>query len=201
MVSTKLKSLLSVKNLGIALTPMALIATGGFVLNQSSAAFSAQTFSEDDTWVAGSVMLTNDHAAALFTPKGIAPGYTESHCITVNSGSDIPTNLRMYSKNVTPGPLSANITLKIEEGAGGVNIDGVSGKAGSCSNFVTTSAVFDGTIESFGTKTDFASGVGASVIAPNASKQYRITASLPLTAPNTLQGTKTGLSFAWEAQS
>lgn len=200
-VSAKIKSMMSVKNLGIALTPVALIATGAFVVNQSSAAFSAETFNEADTWAAGSVLLSNDHSAALFTPKGIAPNYVESHCITVTSASDIPVNMKMYSKGLVSGPLSSNLTLKVEEGAGGTNMDGINGKAGSCTGFVPSASVFDGTIESFGAKTNFASGVGASVVAPNASKQYRITVTLPENAPNSLQGTKSGISFVWEAQS
>lgn len=199
--STKIKNMLSVKNLGIALTPVALVATGAFIVGQSSAAFSAETFNEADTWAAGKVLLSNDHAAALFSPKGIAPGYAESHCITVTSGSDIPTNLKMYSKGLVPGALSANLLLSVEEGSGGTNIDGVDGKAGSCTGFATSAPVFNGTIESFGAKTAFASGVGSSVIAPNESKQYRITVSLPENAPNTLQSTKSGISFVWEAQS
>lgn len=200
-VSAKIKSMMSVKTMGMILTPVALVSTGAFVVNQSSAAFSAETFNESDTWAAGSVLLSNDHAAALFTPKGIAPNYVESHCITVSSGSDIPVNVKMYAKGLVSGALSSNLVLKVEEGSGGTNIDGVNGKAGACTGFATSTPVFDGTVESFGAKTNFASGVGASVITPNASKQYRITVSLPENAPNTLQGTKSGVSFVWEAQS
>jgi hypothetical protein len=200
-VSAKIKSMMSVKTLGIALTPIALVATGAFVVNQSSAAFSAETFNEADTWAAGKVLLSNDHYAALFSPKGIAPNYAESHCITVASGSDIPVNLKMYSKGLVSGALSSALLLKVEEGAGGTNVDGVAGRAGSCTGFAASTSVFDGTIESFGAKTNFASGVGATVIAPNETKQYRIMVSLPDSAPNTLQSTKSGVSFVWEAQS
>jgi hypothetical protein len=200
--SSVLKNMLSVKKLGMIFAPIALVATGAFVVNQSSAAFSATTANDADTWAAGSVLLSNNHATALFTPTGIAPGYTESHCITITSDSDIPVNLKMYSKNLVAGPLAANLQVNIAEGTGGVNTDGVNGKAGSCTGFTASNAnVFNGTIQSFGELTNYANGTPASVVAPKASKQYQITVSLPLGAPNSLQGTKTGVSFAWEAQS
>lgn len=200
--SSTFKSILSVKKLGILFAPIALVATGAFVVNQSSAAFTAETSNEADAWSAASLALTNDHASALFTPTGIAPGYSESHCITISSASDIPVNLKMYAKNAVAGPLSANLQLTIAEGSGGVNKDGVNGKAGSCTGFTATNAnVFSGTIQSFSALTNYANGTPVSVVPANSSKQYQITVSLPAGAPNSLQGTKSGVSFVWEAQS
>lgn len=200
----KIKSLMTVKNLGIAMMPVAFVASGVLFVNSSTAAFSAQTVNEVDTWTSGKVSLANDHASALFAPTGIKPGYTESHCITVTSNSDIPVTVKMYSKNVTSNVLSSNLQVNITEGSGGVNTDGVNGSPGSCSGFTpdgTVGNVYSGTLDGFAVKSNFATAGGSAVLAPNGSKQYKITVSLPDTTDNTVQAKTASASFVWEAQS
>ena len=200
----RFKNLMTVKNIGLAMMPVAFVASGVVFVNASSAAFSAETTNEVDTWTSGKVSLTNDHATALFAPTGIKPGYTESHCLTVTSTSDIPVTVKMYSKNITPGVLASNLLINITEGSNGTNVDGVNGAPGSCTGFTPDGSagnVYSGTLDGFAAKSNFANAGGSALLAPNGSKQYKITVTLPDTADNTVQAKTANASFVWEAQS
>jgi hypothetical protein len=207
-LGTKVKAVFTYKLLSVLSIPVALLASGLFV-GVSTAAFSGSTSNADNSWTAGTVALTNNHGAALFSATNIIPGYTETHCITVSSTATVPTTLKMYTSAVSStGPvdaplLSSHLNVQVLEGSGGTNTDG---QTGGCAGFVpaagqATTPSFSGTLATFANSTSFANGVGNFALPAGGSRQYQITVTLPGNTPNTLQGTSAGATFNWEAQS
>lgn len=205
---TKLKTVSLFKILGASSIPVAIVVSGLMVWNGSTAAFNGVTSNGPESWTAGSVSLTNNHAAALFSAANITPGYTETHCITVNSTATVPTQLKMYTAAVTSsGPVSAPLlssylNVQVMEGSGGTNSDGT---PGGCTGFVpaagqTTTPTFNGNLATFANSNSFANGVGNFALPAGGSRQYQITVTLPSNTPNTLQSTLAGATFVWEAQ-
>lgn len=177
----------------------AAVVVAGVMVSSSSAAFTATTSNEGSSWAAGTVELTNDHATALFTSAGIVPGFSETHCITVNSTSSVPASVKMYTADVTgtgtPTTMAQNIDVQVVKGTGSTNAD--------CAGFTPTAepAAFSGKLSAFAANSNYNTGVGTAALAAGGSAQYRITVSLPSDAPNSLQGTTAGAKFVWEAQS
>jgi hypothetical protein len=206
-LGTKLKAISIYKVLGLIAVPAAVVLTG-VAVTISSAAFSGVTSNGPQQWSAGTVALTNNHAAALFGTTNITPGYTETHCITVNSTATVPTQLKMYTSAVSStGPvgaplLSSHLTVQVMEGSGGTNTDG---PTGGCTGFVPATGQsdtpsFTGTLAVFASNSSYANGVGNFALPAGGSRQYQITVALPSSTPNTLQGTTAGATFIWEAQ-
>lgn len=204
-----LKSISAVKLLGALSIPAAIVISGAFVWNGSTAAFSATTSNANDSWRAGTVALTNNHGSALFASENITPGYTETHCITVSSTATVPTTLKMYTSAVSSSEtpvgtptLASSLNVEVLEGANGTNTDG---QQGGCTGFIpsegqTTAPTFRGNLATFANNNSFANGVGNYTLPAGGNRQYQITVSLPKTAPNTLQGSTAGATFVWEAQ-
>ena len=204
-ISASLRSAFTAKNRLIAAGVLALALPAVGIFGASNAAFSGSTENGPNTWDASTIALTNNHASALFTTTNVSPGYTEEHCITISSTSSKSVPVKVYSESLVAGPLADAMTLTIREGSGGTNVDGVAGAPGSCSGFTADGAganvpVYDGSFAGFGALTDYSNGGGTAVLAPAGSKQYKITATLPAGASNTLQSTSTGVTFVWEAQ-
>lgn len=206
-LGTKLKAVSIYKALAVLSVPAAVVLTGAAV-TISSASFSGVTNNGPQQWSAGTVALTNNHAAALFSSTNITPGYTETHCITVNSTATVPTQLKMYTSAVSStGPvgaplLSSHLTVQVMEGSGGTNSDG---PTGGCTGFVpapgqSATPTFNGTLAAFASNSSYATGVGNFALPAGGSRQYQITVALPSSTPNTLQGTTAGATFIWEAQ-
>jgi hypothetical protein len=187
-----------VKIAGLLSVPAAVI-VAGVLVSSSSAAFTATTSNEGNSWTAGTVELTNDRATALFTSAGIVPGFSESHCITVNSTSSVPAKVKLYTADVTstgtPTTMAQNIDVQVVKGTGSTDAD--------CAGFTPAveAAAFSGKLSAFAANADYSTGVGTAALAAGGSAQYKITVSLPSDAPNTLQGTTAGAKFVWEAQS
>lgn len=182
---------------GFASVPAAVVIAGLLVMNGSSAAFTASTANEGNSWTAGTVSLTNDRATALFTSEGITPGFSETHCITVNSTSDVPTNVKMFTADVsgtgTPTTMAQNIDVEVVQGSGSTDAD--------CTGFTPAgAAAFTGKLSAFAANSNYSTGIGVSPLAAGGSTQYKVTVSLPAEAPNSLQGTTAGAKFMWEAQ-
>lgn len=195
----------------IALVVLAALAVVSLlVLRTSSAAFTASTDNDGNSFTAGDVVITDDDATtqALFTETAFAPGATVTECIEVTYGGTIPdpSAVRLYSGGFTdvPGPdpasagLSAYLVLTVEEGTGAVY--------GDCSTFVPGGTIVSGvTLASFdATRTDYASGAGTWDPAgtPEAIS-YRFSMTLDAVAtPNEEQGAgTTDLAFVWEVMS
>ncbi|ROP64852.1 hypothetical protein [Curtobacterium sp. ZW137] len=180
--------------------PAALVASGVVVSTASYSAFSATTVNPTSNWTAGSVALTDDdNNTALFNATALKPGSTGANCITVTSTGSLPSTVKLYGTNAaTTNNLAANINLTIEQGTGG--------GFGSCTGFVaatTGGSLYSGTVAGFGsTSTNFATGVGgwAPTGTASESKVFRMTYTVPTSAPNTVQGGTAALGFTWEAQ-
>lgn len=185
--------------------PVALLLGGVMVLQGSTAAFSGVTSNGPESWDAGTVALSNNHASALFSSANITPGYSETHCITISSTANVPSTLKMYTSAVsstgTP-TLSSFLNVEVQEGSGGTNTDG---QSGGCAGFVpdsgqTSNPTFQGSLASMANKDSFANAVGNHSLAAAGSHQYKVTVTLPTSAPNSLQGTTAGATFIWETQ-
>jgi hypothetical protein len=194
----KKKSLLgkvsSVALMKFAMGSAAFALAGAMVIPASSQAFSGWTGNDSNTWTAGTVALTDNRASASFAATGVVPGYSENHCITVTSESDIATVLSFYaSQTSNVNNLADNLIVKVETGAGATDT------AVSCAGFVSSEVLHDGTMTALSTAHGTA-GTAVDIAAPlaaNGSQQFRITASLPSNAPNSLQGGAAGMDFNW----
>lgn len=177
-----------------AAMPVAVIVGGLLVMGGSQAAFSGSTES-NNSWKAATVALTSNKSTAMFNVAAMKPGTTESHCITVTSASDIPTEVRMYSGGVggTNG-LNTYLSMAIDAGSGGT--DG----ATSCTGFTATASLFNGLASDFAAATNFATALPGQALAPGAGQQYRISVTLLTTAPNSAQGGQSSIKFVWENQ-
>lgn len=188
-----LSSLVAPATLKIIAAPLAILLSGLCFLGASSAAFTGWTGNSNNTWTAGTVGLIDNHASVLFAPADIAPGYTESHCITVTSTASVQTFLQFYAVHSNDQGLGNYLTLDIEAGSGGT--DGVS----SCTGFVPSESLYSGTLSSLGA-THSTVGTALNVAAPLAaggSQQFKITAVLPANTPNAAQGTSATMDFNW----
>jgi hypothetical protein len=183
--------------MGALSLPIAVVISGLLVWGASTAAFSGTTTNDGSTWTAGSISLKNDRATALFNSTKITPGFTETHCITISSTSDVPSTLKMYTSDVSstgvPVTLAEHLLVQVTEGSGAADA--------SCTGFFAAGpSSFDGTLSAFSAVNNYANGVGAYQIAPGATNQYKVTVSLPDGAPNSLQSTTATAKFVWEAQ-
>jgi hypothetical protein len=174
--------------------PVAVVVGGLLVMGGSQAAFSGTTESSN-SWKAATVSLTSNKSTAMFNVAAMKPGTTESHCITVSSASDIPTEVRMYSGGVSgSNGLNSYLSMAIDAGSGGT--DG----ATSCTGFTAAASLFSGLPTDFSAVANYASGLPGQTLAPGAGQQYRISVTLLTTAPNSAQGGQSSIKFVWENQ-
>ncbi|NII40741.1 hypothetical protein E9228_001377 [Curtobacterium flaccumfaciens] len=178
--------------------PVALVASGVVVSTASYSAFSAETVNPTSNWTAGSVALTDDdNGSALFTATGLKPGSADAKCIAVTSTGSLASTVKLYGTNpVTTKDLASNISITIEQGTGG--------GFGSCSGFTAAGApAYTGTLAGFGSAaTGFSTGVGSWAPTGTASdtKVYKVSYSVPTSAPSTVMGGTASLGLTWEAQ-
>jgi hypothetical protein len=170
------------------------ILTSGAVMGVSAAAFTGWVGQPNNSWTAGTMALVSDKATAQFVANDIVPGYTESHCINITSNSTVASTLQFYaSESNIVGNLGDHMNIKVETGSGGT--DGAS----SCTGFTTEQTLFDGSV----TALNAANGsveTAANVTKPlaaNGTQQFKITATLPGSTPNSAQGTAFNLDFNW----
>lgn len=181
--------------LKVSAMPVAVVVGGLIVMGGSQAAFSGTTESAGNNWKAATVGLISNKATALFNVAAMKPGNVESHCITVTSASDIPTDVKMYSGGVTgTNGINPYLALTIDAGYGGTD------STTACTGFTSTAALFSGSPADFAASTGYASGLPAQNLAPGASQQYRISVTLLTTAPNSAQGGQSSVKFVWENQ-
>ena len=169
------------------------VLTSGIVLG-ASAAFTGYTGQPNNSWTAGTMALTSNHATAQFTATNIVPGYAESHCITITSNSTVASVLQFYAAetNVT-GNLGDNMNISVVTGSGGT--DGTS----SCTGFVADQTLYSGTVTTLNS-TYGTAATAANVTKPLAatgSQQFMISVNLPSNTPNSAQGTGFNLDFNW----
>jgi hypothetical protein len=178
--------------------PAALIGSAALVWQASYSAFSATTQNPTNNWATGSVALTDDDSnTAMFNATSLKPGSTGSKCIAVTSNGSLPAAVKLYGTSYAQTKsLGTYITLTVDEGSGG-------GFAAGCSGFTSSTQIFNGTLDAFGTtKTAYASGVGSWTPTGTAgeSKVYKFTYTVSASTPDTSQGGTAAIGFTWESQ-
>ena len=179
----------------VGVLALAVLLTAALIVTASSAAFFDTTANTGNNWSAGTVILNDDAASAMFIVSDMAPLATVTECIVVTySGSLLPSDVNLYGVSGGTG-LDAYLDVTVEEGTGGI--------FGDCSDgagFSPTSTIFTGTLTSFAaTHTNFANCVGAWNPAANPeSRVYRFTVTLQ--DNNLAQGLDATATFTWEAQ-
>lgn len=192
---SKLRKVLGSKAVKTVAAPMAMfVVVSGAVLGVSSAAFTGSFTQTGDSWTSGTVALTGDKATAQFSAANIVPDYTESHCITLTSTSNVESALQFYAKqNANTKALGDNLKLTVAVGSGGV--DG----AKSCTGFVSEQVLFSGTAAALGA----ANGTAATALnvtkplTAGGAQQFMITATLPSATPDSVQGGSFNMDFGW----
>jgi hypothetical protein len=199
------RKMFSYKGLTLMTAPLAVLVAAGAVMG-ASATLQAETSNDGNTWSTPNKLtldVGNSAADAMFNVGNIAPGYTESHCITITNYSTVSAELRTYSADFDPSVLGNTMTVGIVAGSGGVDDDG-NGAGDHCTGFTPAAVsptVYNGTMSGFAANTDFATGLGSKTLASNESITYKITAGLPgATDPAAVEEMSTGLSFKWEIQ-
>jgi hypothetical protein len=178
--------------------PAALLGSAAIVWQASYSAFSATTQNPTSNWSTGSVTLTDDDSnTAMFTATNLKPGSTGSKCIAVTSNGTLASAVKLYGTSYAQTKaLGTYITVTVDEGSGG-------GFTAGCAGFTSSSQIFNGTLDSFGTsKTAYASGVGtwAPTGTPGESKVYKFTYTVSASTPDTSQGGTAAIGFTWETQ-
>lgn len=199
------RKMFSYKGLTLMTAPLAVVVAAGAVMG-ASATLTAETSNDGNTWSTPAKLtldVGNNANAAMFNVGNIAPGYTESHCITITNFSTVDAELRTYSADFDPSVLGNTMTVGIVAGSGGTD-DGVNAPGDHCTGFTPAAVsptVYSGTMSGFAAKTNFAAGVGSKTLASNESITYKVTAGLPAaTDPATVEEMSTGISFKWEIQ-
>src|ERR1700712_4334228 len=138
-----------------ATVPLGIVASGVLVWQSSYAAFSATTTNPNNTFSAGSVLLTDNHqpSSVLFNATALVPGSTDSSCIKVTYNGNLAADVKLYVKSGdltnTTGDLSPYLTFQVAEGTG---------NATDCSDFAGASNLYTptGSTDTNKTLADFA---------------------------------------------
>ena len=101
-----------------AAVAVGLMGSGALVWQASSAAFTASTDNDSNSWSSGKVVLTdNDSTVALFNASGLVPLNTGTNCIEVTYDGNVASTVKLYAQNPT-GSLGTYIDFDIELGSG-----------------------------------------------------------------------------------
>jgi hypothetical protein len=170
---------------------LAVLTSGGLVVQASRAASSATLQSEMNGWRSGKVVLGLDEtSAALFTAKKVLPGQSGSRCVRVDYTGNVPAKVKLWTE--ASGTLASSLRLTVEEGTGG--------DAKSCVGFTTTPATLFGPApltQLDAQHGDVATGLSSWAPTGAASRTYRLTWSLPVGQGSS--GQTASATFHWNA--
>jgi hypothetical protein len=165
--------------------------------------FTSTTQNSGNEISSGTVSFTdNDAGSALYNLTGVRPGDVTTKCIKATYAGSLPAAVRLYSPS-TAGPLAQYIDLTITQGTQSA------ATFPSCTGFTpdATGVIYTGTLQTLEqTKNTYVAGiattpVGQSAWNTNSALVYRFTTTLQAAAPDTSQGTTSGVhSFIWEAR-
>ena len=177
-----------------------LIGSGALVWQASSAAFTATTFNDGNSWASGKVVLSdNDSGIALFTETDLVPGSTDTQCIEVTYDGTVESTVTLYS-NTPTGALGEFLDIDVSYGAGtDCTTPGVLTQI-----FGDVDVTPDDTADTLDNlaalHTDFASGAGAwEPDSPGTVKPYVFTYTLG-DDDDAQDLSATNVRFTWEAQ-
>jgi hypothetical protein len=177
-----------------------LMGSGALVWQASSAAFTASTENDSNTWSSGKVVLSdNDSNVALFTATDLVPLDTGTNCILVEYDGTVASTVKLYAQSPT-GALGEFLDFDVEIGDGATcgavqNWSQIVGDVGTTLNVGQTD-----TLDAFSAaRTDYSNGVaGWSPSAANSVKPYRFTWTLG--DDDNAQDLAAGVKLVWEAQ-
>lgn len=183
-----------------------LMGSGAMVWQASSAAFTAQTQTPNNSWDSGTVVLSDDRVGAMFTATNLVPGSTGTQCINIEYDGDVASTVKMYGDpgNVPDLALADFLAIDVSLAVAGTTcadaVDGDYTRFFGDGNTVDNVAV--DTLDEFLTAhTDFSDGTGTYVTpaAPNYVRAFRIKYTL-IDDPAADDLEATGVNFIWEAQ-
>lgn len=172
---------------------LAVLGSAGLVWQASFSAFARSAANPGDSWVAGSVSLTDDAAVAIFNNvSGLIPGSTGTGCVLVTYTGDLASTVKLYVRNYA-GTIGPYLTVSVQSGSGT-----------SCAAFGAATTIFSGSLDTLRTTaTGFATGLPAaspwSPATSGSAKPYRLTYTL--IDDNAAESTTATLDLVWEAQS
>ncbi|MGI9647612.1 MAG: hypothetical protein ACR2OI_03745 [Acidimicrobiia bacterium] len=183
------------RRLNLVVAVFALVFVSALIVRTSASAFNATTDNTANTWTAGDVVLTDDDsAAAMFTVSAMAPGASQTECITVTYQGSLDASVTLYGALTAGDGLDDYLNLTVYRGSGG--------SFGDCTGFTSAETVYTGTLDGFtGTHTNFGNGAGTWAPtggAPDDDMTYQFVVTLQ--DDNAAQGLTTTASFTWEAQ-
>jgi hypothetical protein len=189
-----------------AITPLAALLVAALLIWQgSNAAFSATTDNTGDSWATGSLALTNNGGAtvysgttaALFTQTNLKPGDTGIKCITVQSTGSLPGTLKMYRGTIS-GTNSAALAAVLDITVDSVAVSSSTNVQANCTGYTggTSGALYNGTLNAM--PTTYAAASGGAVAAGTQRVAYRISWTVNSAADNTVQSSSAQANLTWE---
>ena len=187
-----------------------LLAAGLLVWQGSYAAFSATTVDTNNTWAAGTLVLTNNGGTAAYSAAtsatfggaNLKPGATGTTCLTVKSVGTAAGTLAMYRSALADSApsLGAQIQLTVTEGVPAADVQA------NCAGFpvagVTTVAT-NQPLSTFPSTYGTATGTTA-VAAGTVLEAYKVVWTFVTTGTNpgdtALMGKTVTAGFTWEVQ-
>jgi len=178
-----------------------LLGSGTLVWQASSAAFTASTLNDGNSWTAGSVTLTdNDSGSALFNETDLVDGTTDTQCIEVTYNGSVASTEKLYS-NTPTGTLGQYLDLDVSDGAGAARtppgaLTQIFGDAN------TTLDAGNDTLDEFAAAhTNWGNGAGSWAVSSAGTKKPYVF-KYTMGGGNAGQGlSATNVRFTWEAQS
>ncbi|HET9656870.1 MAG TPA: hypothetical protein VFP72_16065 [Kineosporiaceae bacterium] len=176
---------------------VAVATTAALVTRSSLAAFTATTQNSGNHWGTATVVLSDDsQGVARFNVSGLVPGgpgSSDAQCIRVSYAGSATSDIRLFATVSNDTGLGQYLTLKIEEGTGGMFAD--------CTGFTPSSTLYTpGTLAGFcAAHGTWANGVSTWRATGAANRTYRITYTL--VDDSAAQGTSVNAVFSWQAQS
>jgi hypothetical protein len=188
----------------IALSSLVVAILIGIVAFGVFSAFSATTSNNNNAFRAGSVTISDNHAAsALYDVTGAKPGDSSTaSCIKVTYSGSLASTVKLYRSAFTGGTgLDTYLNLAVTKGTGNQT---------DCSDFTPASSgssVYNSTLSGLGTSFGDAAAItltnagGSSTWSSSDAVTYKFVASLPSNVSSSANGKVTGThSFTWEAQ-
>ena len=188
-----------------------VVLVSGMVLQVSSAAFTGETSSANNSWAAGTVTLSNNlNGSAMYVSQAdITPGYEQTRCIEVTyTGSVVPPAPITFDAAVTS---TAGGPTGVADNDGLANDLDVAVRVGaSCSALTETvggllqpivgapAPLFTGKLSTYDAnpRTTQWTPTGA-----GDKRAFSFTIGLPANTPNGAQGDSATANFTWSASS
>ena len=189
----------------LLLTALVLAGFAAVTITGTYAAFSKTSANSSNQFTAGSLSLTDGHAAATaISITGLRPAAPASNCMLVANGGNVSASLRQYASS--SGSLTPYLQLKVTRGSG------LSGAWPLCTGFTAdgtdyvgqgSGVVYNGALSSFpasyATATTDPTNGSPATWAGGESHAYKYEISVSNTAA--AEGLTGSLTITWEARS